>query len=189
MIPGCNTAGAAVQASAQPAGRGARHPLAHSQGPAAGERCRQQWGLRRCGGGRRQRAAGASGVVRRPAGVRDGGRDRWLRLRAPRQRRARALRRASCSRGPRARRDIVRLPVPDGLSCAVLHPHLMIETGSARGASWRVRAAAATPSGNGATSARWWRACSATTCRSLSRALEDHVAEPDARTWCRRLSR
>ncbi len=28
--------------------------------------------------------------------------------------------------------DLVRLPVPDGLSCAVLHPHLMIETGSAR---------------------------------------------------------
>jgi homoserine kinase len=28
--------------------------------------------------------------------------------------------------------DIVRLPVPDGLSCAVLHPHLEVETGAAR---------------------------------------------------------
>lgn len=28
--------------------------------------------------------------------------------------------------------DIVRLPVPDGLACAVLHPHLEIETGAAR---------------------------------------------------------
>ena len=28
--------------------------------------------------------------------------------------------------------DIVALPVPDGLSCAVLHPHLEIETGAAR---------------------------------------------------------
>jgi homoserine kinase len=28
--------------------------------------------------------------------------------------------------------DIVRLPVPDGLACAVLHPHLEVETGAAR---------------------------------------------------------
>jgi homoserine kinase len=28
--------------------------------------------------------------------------------------------------------DIVRLPVPDGLACAVLHPHVEIETGAAR---------------------------------------------------------
>lgn len=28
--------------------------------------------------------------------------------------------------------DIVRLPVPNGLACAVLHPHVEIETGSAR---------------------------------------------------------
>jgi homoserine kinase len=28
--------------------------------------------------------------------------------------------------------DIVRLPVPDGLACAVLHPHLEVETGMAR---------------------------------------------------------
>jgi homoserine kinase len=28
--------------------------------------------------------------------------------------------------------DIVRLPVPDGLACAVLHPHIEIETGAAR---------------------------------------------------------
>ncbi len=28
--------------------------------------------------------------------------------------------------------DIIRLPVPDGLSCAVLHPHLEVHTGAAR---------------------------------------------------------
>jgi homoserine kinase len=28
--------------------------------------------------------------------------------------------------------DVVRLPVPDGLACAVLHPHLEVETGVAR---------------------------------------------------------
>ena len=28
--------------------------------------------------------------------------------------------------------DIVRLPVPDGLACAVLHPHMEVETGAAR---------------------------------------------------------
>jgi homoserine kinase len=28
--------------------------------------------------------------------------------------------------------DIVRLPVPEGLACAVLHPHLEVETGAAR---------------------------------------------------------
>ena len=28
--------------------------------------------------------------------------------------------------------DIVRLPVPDGLSCALLHPHLEVQTGAAR---------------------------------------------------------
>jgi homoserine kinase len=28
--------------------------------------------------------------------------------------------------------DLVRLPVPDGLACALLHPHLEIETGTAR---------------------------------------------------------
>jgi homoserine kinase len=28
--------------------------------------------------------------------------------------------------------DIVRLPVPDGLACAVLHPHIEVETGAAR---------------------------------------------------------
>jgi homoserine kinase len=28
--------------------------------------------------------------------------------------------------------DIVRLPVPEGLSCAVLHPHLSVKTGAAR---------------------------------------------------------
>ena len=29
--------------------------------------------------------------------------------------------------------DIVRLPVPDGLACAVLHPHIEVQTGTARG--------------------------------------------------------
>ena len=28
--------------------------------------------------------------------------------------------------------DIVRLPVPEGLACAVLHPHLEVQTGAAR---------------------------------------------------------
>ena len=28
--------------------------------------------------------------------------------------------------------DIVRLPVPEGLACAVLHPHLAVQTGAAR---------------------------------------------------------
>ena len=65
------------------------------------------------------------------ARVRDGGRAGRLRRDSSRQRHTVVLWRLH----PRAQRqppDIVRLPVPDGLACAVLHPHIEVETGAAR---------------------------------------------------------
>jgi homoserine kinase len=73
--------------------------------------------------------------------------------------------------------DVVRLPVPDGLSCAVLHPHLEVETGAARallGDSVPLRDAV-----------RQWGNVGglvAGLCLDdlalVGRALDDHVAEP-----------
>lgn len=73
--------------------------------------------------------------------------------------------------------DVVRLPVPDGLSCAVLHPHLTIDTGSARrllGETVPLSAAVRQWANVGALVAGLFR----NDLALLSRALEDHVAEP-----------
>ena len=73
--------------------------------------------------------------------------------------------------------DIVALPVPEGLSCAVLHPHLEVETGSARallGDSVPLDAAVKQTANVGALVAALFRA----DLRLLTRAMEDHIAEP-----------
>ena len=75
--------------------------------------------------------------------------------------------------------DIVRLPVPAGLSCAVLHPHLEVQTGTAR-ALLGDTVPLATRSGSGRTSARSSSALHPGDLALLSRSLEDHVAEPSA---------
>jgi homoserine kinase len=73
--------------------------------------------------------------------------------------------------------DIVRLPVPDGLSCALLHPHLEVETGAARALLGDV-----VPLSD---AVRQWAnvgALVAGLCLNdlplMARALEDHIAEP-----------
>jgi homoserine kinase len=73
--------------------------------------------------------------------------------------------------------DIVRLPAPAGLSCAVLHPHLEIKTGSARAllANKVPLDAAVRQWGNvGALVAGLFLEDLAL----VGRAIEDHVAEP-----------
>jgi len=73
--------------------------------------------------------------------------------------------------------DIVRLPVPAGLSCAVLHPHLEVQTGTARallGDSVPLAAAIRQWANLGALVS----ALHTGDLALLSRALVDHVAEP-----------
>ncbi len=73
--------------------------------------------------------------------------------------------------------DIVRLPVPQGLACAVLHPHLEIETGRARalvGDSVRLRDAVRQWGNVGGLVAGLF----SNDLPLVARALEDHVAEP-----------
>jgi homoserine kinase len=73
--------------------------------------------------------------------------------------------------------DIVRLPVPDGLSCAVLHPHLQIETGAARrllGDHVGLREATRQWANVGALVS----ALHTSDYGLLSRSLVDHIAEP-----------
>ena len=73
--------------------------------------------------------------------------------------------------------DIVRLPVPEGLSCAVLHPHLGIQTGAARallGDTVPLRDAVRQWGNVGALVAALF-----TNNRALlARSLEDVIAEP-----------
>ncbi|MEZ5293602.1 MAG: homoserine kinase [Vicinamibacterales bacterium] len=73
--------------------------------------------------------------------------------------------------------DVVRLPVPSGLSCAVLHPHQEVETGAARALLGDTVLLA--------TAVRQWAnlgalvsALHAGDLALLSRSLVDHVAEP-----------
>jgi homoserine kinase len=73
--------------------------------------------------------------------------------------------------------DIVRLPVPDGLSYAVLHPALEVQTGAARailGDSIPLSAGVRQWANVGALVAGLFRGDLAL----IARALEDHVAEP-----------
>jgi homoserine kinase len=73
--------------------------------------------------------------------------------------------------------DIVRLPVPDGLSCALLHPHLQVQTGVARALMGETvsLAAAVKQWGNlGGLIAGLFTS----DVMLMARALEDHVAEP-----------
>jgi homoserine kinase len=73
--------------------------------------------------------------------------------------------------------DIVRLPVPAGLSCAVLHPHLQIETGAARrllGDQVALSDATRQWANVGALVA----ALHTSDMALLSRSLVDHIAEP-----------
>jgi len=73
--------------------------------------------------------------------------------------------------------DLVRLPVPDGLSCALLHPHLEVETGAARamlGDTVPLGAAVRQWGNMGALVAGLFR----NDLALIGRALEDHVAEP-----------
>jgi homoserine kinase len=73
--------------------------------------------------------------------------------------------------------DIVRLPVPDGLACAVLHPHLEVKTGPAR-----ALLADKVPLDD---AVRQWANVGALVAglflndlALIGRAIEDHVAEP-----------
>ena len=73
--------------------------------------------------------------------------------------------------------DVIRLPVPEGLSCALLHPHIEVETGAARallGDSVPL-AAAVRQWGNvgGLVAGLFLNDLSL-----VGRTLEDHVAEP-----------
>jgi homoserine kinase len=73
--------------------------------------------------------------------------------------------------------DIVRLPVPAGLSCAVLHPHQEVQTGAARallGDTVPLAAAIRQWANLGALVS----ALHSNDLALLSRALVDHVAEP-----------
>jgi homoserine kinase len=73
--------------------------------------------------------------------------------------------------------DVVRLPVPEGLSCAVLHPHLEVDTGAARGLlgeSVPLRTAVRHWGNVGALVAGLFRGDLAL----VSRALEDEISEP-----------
>ncbi|HWI20484.1 MAG TPA: homoserine kinase [Vicinamibacterales bacterium] len=73
--------------------------------------------------------------------------------------------------------DIVRLPVPDGLACAVLHPRMEIETGTARqlvGEQVRLQDATRQWANVGGLVAALYTGDLAL----LSRSLVDHVAEP-----------
>jgi homoserine kinase len=73
--------------------------------------------------------------------------------------------------------DIVRLPVPEGLSCALLHPHLEVETGVARailGDTVLLRDAVRQWGNVGALVAGLFL----NDLPLVARTLEDHVAEP-----------
>lgn len=73
--------------------------------------------------------------------------------------------------------DIVRLPVPDGLACAVLHPQVEVQTGLARallGDDVKLRDAVRQWGNLGALVAALFRGDHAL----LSRSLEDVIAEP-----------
>jgi homoserine kinase len=73
--------------------------------------------------------------------------------------------------------DVVQLPVPDGLACAVLHPHLEVETGESRallGVTVPLADAVRQWGNVGALVAGLFRG----DLSLVSRALEDHVAEP-----------
>ena len=73
--------------------------------------------------------------------------------------------------------DIVRLPVPEGLACAVLHPHTEVETGAARkliGDQVPLKDATRQWANVGALVAALYSGDLAL----LSRSLVDHIAEP-----------
>jgi homoserine kinase len=73
--------------------------------------------------------------------------------------------------------DIVRLPVPDGLACAVLHPRIEVETGAARqliGDRVPLRDATRQWANVGALVAALY----SNDLALLSRSLVDHIAEP-----------
>jgi homoserine kinase len=73
--------------------------------------------------------------------------------------------------------DIVRLPVPDGLACAVLHPHMEVQTGTARkliGDHVALKDATRQWANVGALVAALYTSDLAL----LSRSLVDHIAEP-----------
>jgi homoserine kinase len=73
--------------------------------------------------------------------------------------------------------DIIRLPVPEGLSCAVLHPHVEVQTRAARallGDSVPLRDAVRQWGNVGALVAGLFL----NDLQLVARALEDHVAEP-----------
>jgi homoserine kinase len=73
--------------------------------------------------------------------------------------------------------DIVRLPVPAGLSCALLHPHLQVQTGASRalmGDTVPLAAAVKQWANLGGLVAGLFSSDGAL----IARSLEDHVAEP-----------
>jgi homoserine kinase len=73
--------------------------------------------------------------------------------------------------------DLIHLPVPAGLSCALLHPHFEVETGAARamlGDTVPIGAAVRQWGNVGALVAGLFRNDFAL----IGRALEDHIAEP-----------
>ena len=161
----------------------ARRGADDSQGHAARERHRQQRRERRGGGRRRQRAARPAGGARRAAGVRDGGGAGRLRRGASRQRRAVALGGFVLARSIDPP-DVVRLPVPEGLACALLHPHLEVQTGDGAGAARRHGAAR----GRGAAMGQRRRARRRAVHRATWRSSRDRsrIASPSrsARGWC-----
>ena len=73
--------------------------------------------------------------------------------------------------------DVVRLPVPEGLACALVHPHFEVETGAARailGDAIPLRDGVRQWANMGALVAGLFR----NDLALIGRALEDHVAEP-----------
>ena len=73
--------------------------------------------------------------------------------------------------------DVIRLPVPEGLSCAVLHPHMEVQTGASRallGDTVPLKAAIKQWGNVGALVAGLYQ----NDLPLIARTLEDHVAEP-----------
>ena len=177
-IRGSNTAGAAVLALLAAPRDHPRRVADHSQGPAAGERHRQQRRQRRGRRRGRQRAAGPAGAARRAARVRDGGRAGRLRRRASRQRRAVVLWRVR----PRAQRAIrptsSACPCPTGWRARVLHPQVEVETGAARALLGDQVPLQGCGPAVGATSARWSPRCSPAIWRCCRGRSKMSIAEP-----------
>ena len=80
--------------------------------------------------------------------------------------------------------DVVRLPVPDGLACALLHPHLPVHTGTARALLGDSAAARDRGPAVGQSRRAGRRACSPTTGPCWHARSRTPSPSPSGRGWC-----